>query len=80
MPVTRVCLPLHHRMMAAGTFLCVAAIVAWTTATAFGQTVSAPILPPQPAPVHVSTSTLDLSRLVPAQFGDWDTATAQPTR
>jgi hypothetical protein len=78
MPITRVWLPLKHRMTAAGSFLCVAGLVAWSTATAFSQSASAPI-PPQP-PVLVSVSTLDLSRLVPAQFGDWDAVAAQPTR
>jgi hypothetical protein len=40
----------------------------------------APALPEQPAPVLVSFSTLDMSRLAPAQFGDWDAAAAQPMR
>ena len=64
-----------HRVMAAGCFLCVAGIVAWSTATAFGK---ARVALPHAA-VLVSTSTLDMSRLVPAQFGDWDAA-AQPPR
>ena len=80
MSVTRICLPLHHRMMAAGSILCVAGVVAWPTATAIGQTTLAPALPQQPAPVLVSFSALDMSRLAPAQFGDWDAAAAQPTR
>ena len=78
MTSTLLCLPHSHRMTAAGCFLCVAGLVAWSTATAFGQTASAPI-PPQPAPVLISVSTLDMSRLAPSQFGDWDAA-AQPTR
>ena len=77
MPITRVCLPLHHRMMATGSFLCVAVLVAWSTATAFGQSASAPTLPP---PVLVSISTLDMSRLAPAQFGDWDAIPSQSAR
>jgi hypothetical protein len=29
------------------------------------------------APVHISISTLDMARLVPAQFGDWDMPPSQ---
>jgi hypothetical protein len=70
--------PHHHRMMAAGCLLGVAGLIAWSTATAFGQSASPPPTP-QPTPVLVSMTTLDMSRLAPAQFGDWDAA-VQPTR
>jgi hypothetical protein len=78
MSKARALLPHHHRMMAAGTFLCLAGLAAWSTATAFGQSASPPT-PPQPTSVLISVSTLDMSRLAPAQFGDWDAA-ANPTR
>jgi hypothetical protein len=72
---TQACLLQHYRLLAAGCFLCVAGLVAWSTTTASGQArVTRPTLP-----VLVSISTLDMSRLVPAQFGDWDAA-AQPPR
>ena len=76
---TRVCPPLNHRIMAAGSYLCVAAFVAWTTA-ASGR---APQVRPavlRPAPVLVSVSTLDMSRLAPAHFGDWDAAASKAGR
>lgn len=74
MAIARVRTSLDNRMIAAGSSLCVAAIVAWMSATAFGQ--SASVKPPQaPAQVLVSVGTLDMSRLIPAQFGDWDAAT-----
>lgn len=75
MTTTRVCLPLRHHMNAAGCLLCVAGLAAWSVATASGQGRVALA----PAPVLISISTLDLSRLVPAHFGDWDAA-AQPAR
>lgn len=62
--------PHHRRMMAAGCHLCVAGLIAWSTAVASGQVPP----PPQPTPVLVSITTLDMSRLAPAQFGDWDAA------
>jgi hypothetical protein len=78
MTIARVRPSLHHHLIAAGSVLCVAAMVAWMTATAFGQ--SAFVKPPlAPAHVLVSVGTLDMSRLVPAQFGDWDAAD-HPTR
>jgi hypothetical protein len=72
----RICQHQRYRMMAAGCFLCVAGLVAWSAATASGK---ARVTLPRAA-VLVSTSTLDMSRLLPAQFGDWDTAAAQPAR
>ncbi len=79
MPIARVYPPMKRRMTAAASILGVAAVVAWMTATAFGQ--GAPVTPPlAPAQVLVSIGTLDMSRLVPAQFGDWDAAAPQPTR
>lgn len=74
MPITRARTPLNHRLMAAGSVLCVAALVAWATAASSGK--AAPALPAvlQPAAVLVSVGTLDMSRLGPAHFGDWDVA------
>jgi hypothetical protein len=79
MTSTPVFLLQRHRIMAAGCFLCVAAFVAWSTAAAFGKAPSVHRPQLKPTPFLVSVSTLDMSRLVPAQFGDWDAA-AQPPR
>ena len=76
----RVCLPHRHRIMAAGCFLCVAGLVAWSTATALGKAPSLQRPKLSPTPVLVSVSTLDMSRLAPAQFGDWDVVPSQPAR
>jgi hypothetical protein len=74
MTIPRLCLPLHHHFKAAGCLLCVAGLAAWSTVTASGQ---GPVA--APAAVLVSVSTLDMSQLGPAHFGDWDVA-AQPAR
>ena len=64
MAIARLRPSLDHRILAVGSVLCVAAIAAWMTATAFGQ--SASVEPPlAPAHVLVSVGTLDMSRLVP---------------
>jgi hypothetical protein len=74
MSKARALLPQHHRLMTAACFLCMAGFVAWSTATAFGKAPSVQRPALKPTPVQVSVSTLDMSRLVPAQFGDWDAA------
>jgi hypothetical protein len=74
MTSTPICLLQRHRMMAAACALCIAGLVAWSTATAFGMVRAT--LPR--SPVLVSTSTLDMSRLAPAQFGDWDVIALPP--
>jgi hypothetical protein len=74
MTISRLRLPLRHHFKAAGCLLCVAGLAAWSGATASGQ---GPVV--APAAVLVSVSTLDMSRLEPAHFGDWDVA-AQPAR
>ncbi len=57
----------------------VAGAMAGTTAADQGPLVDAS--PPVVAPsVRVSVSTLDLTRLVPAHFGDWDAASPTPER
>ena len=78
MAITRVrSLPSHY-IIAAGSVLCVAAMVAWMTAAASGQ--GASVKPPvATTQILVSVGTLDMSRLLPSQFGDWD-AVDHPTK
>jgi hypothetical protein len=68
--------PKHRPLTALAASFGLGVLVAWaTTATSDEGNAAQP-----PALVLISTSTLDLSRLVPAQFGDWEPASLQPAQ
>lgn len=61
------------------------ALIGFVLGVGSGQWGATTVAAPMPAavsvaPVLVSVSTLDLSRLVPSQFGDWDAPASAPER
>lgn len=69
-------LPKHRPLTSLGLSFCFGLLVAWATTATSDKGSAAPA----GASVLVSVSTLDMSRLIPAQFGDWEPATTLPAR
>lgn len=74
MPLARVCLVPRHLVLFASCLLAGALCVGVASSSQQGRAAS------QPAAIFVSTSLLDMSRLTPEHFGDWEHAAPAPTR